>query len=135
MSRTPNVTNTGIVPERGMRATRSWRCEVRTFAWRPASSFFSSCSKGYMRSRRPILRGTRSRIVSMSQDGLSDEVEAATKKYGLEGGLWNIMTSKDDGSTDGVEPKLGKGAQAKELLKRYGSAYLITSITLSLISF
>ena len=36
---------------------------------------------------------------------------------------------------EGAEPKIGKGAQAKELLKRYGSAYLITSITLSLISF
>lgn len=29
----------------------------------------------------------------------------------------------------------GKGSQAKELLKRYGSAYLITSISLSVVSF
>eukprot|EP00959_Pyramimonas_sp_CCMP1952_P201625 4216596-Pyramimonas_sp.AAC.2 len=108
--KTPTVTDTEIVQaERGIRATRTLRCEARTSAWRPSSSF--SSNKGHMRFRRPVLRG--SRIVSMSQDGLSDEVEAATKKYGLEGGMWKIMTTKDEGSTDGVDPKLGKTAQAK----------------------
>jgi hypothetical protein len=55
--------------------------------------------------------------------------EETTKKYGLEAGLWQVFTTKD--------PNTGKtkGAQAKELLKRYGSAYLITSISFAIISF
>jgi hypothetical protein len=54
--------------------------------------------------------------------------EEVTEKYGLEAGLWKVFRSKDE---DGK----GKGVQAKDLLKRYGSAYLITSISLSLVSF
>ena len=54
--------------------------------------------------------------------------EEVTEKYGLEAGLWKVFRSKDG------EGK-GKGIQAKDLLKRYGSAYLITSISLSLVSF
>lgn len=52
-----------------------------------------------------------------------------TEKYGLEAGLWQVFTNKD--------PKTGKskGQQAKELLKRYGSAYLITSISFAIVSF
>eukprot|EP00793_Prasinoderma_coloniale_P006491 PRCOL_00001321-RA len=54
--------------------------------------------------------------------------DETTQKYGLEAGLWQSLTSKDDdGST--------KVSNAKELLQRYGSAYLITSISLSLVSF
>jgi len=60
-------------------------------------------------------------------------VQKATKKYGLEGGLWSILTSKEKEAADGT--RVGKRSQAKELLKQYGSAYLITSISLSLISF
>ncbi|PWA91931.1 hypothetical protein CTI12_AA085820 [Artemisia annua] len=54
-----------------------------------------------------------------------DEV---TKKLGLEAGLWKIFSSKEEGNKS-------KGDQAKELLTKYGGAYLATSITLSLISF
>lgn len=54
-----------------------------------------------------------------------------TKKWGLEAGLWSIFASKD---AAGVE-KPGKGAQAKQLLAQYGSAYLITSISFALVSF
>ena len=52
-----------------------------------------------------------------------------TEKYGLEAGLWQIFTSKD--------PETGKtkGDQAKDLLKKYGSAYLITSISFAIVSF
>ncbi|XP_031113484.1 uncharacterized protein LOC116017096 [Ipomoea triloba] len=57
--------------------------------------------------------------------------EEVTKKYGLEAGLWKIFNSKDE---DNQESK-SKGDQAKELLAKYGGAYLATSITLSLISF
>jgi hypothetical protein len=57
------------------------------------------------------------------------EAEATTEKYGLEAGLLKVMTSTDEGG----QPS--KGMQAKELLKRYGSAYLITSISFAIVSF
>eukprot|EP00277_Geminigera_cryophila_P008297 CAMPEP_0179406174 /NCGR_PEP_ID=MMETSP0799-20121207/733_1 /TAXON_ID=46947 /ORGANISM="Geminigera cryophila, Strain CCMP2564" /LENGTH=189 /DNA_ID=CAMNT_0021177179 /DNA_START=1720 /DNA_END=2289 /DNA_ORIENTATION=- len=50
--------------------------------------------------------------------------EEVTKKYGLEAGVFTALTSKDK-----------SGPNAKDLLKKYGSAYLVTSITLALISF
>lgn len=53
-----------------------------------------------------------------------------TEKYGLEAGLWQVFSGKG-GSKDGK----GKGAQAKDLLARYGSAYLITSISFAIVSF
>ncbi|CAD7700052.1 unnamed protein product [Ostreobium quekettii] len=52
----------------------------------------------------------------------------ATKKWGLEFGIFKAMTSKDG-------TKKGRAEQAKELLKKYGSAYLITSISFAIISF
>ncbi|CAI9105713.1 OLC1v1004705C1 [Oldenlandia corymbosa var. corymbosa] len=64
----------------------------------------------------------------------SASAEEITKKYGLEVGLWKIFSSKEepDGENKGSK---SKGEQAKELLAKYGGAYLATSITLSLISF
>ena len=53
------------------------------------------------------------------------DADEVTRKLGLEAGLFSVFKS---GGSD-------KGAQAKELLKRYGSAYLVTSITFALISF
>jgi len=46
-------------------------------------------------------------------------------------GLWSIFKSKD--KEDGSSGK-NRIDTAKKLLKRYGSAYLITSISLSLVS-
>jgi hypothetical protein len=46
-----------------------------------------------------------------------------------------IFTSKQEGEEEGVEKTKSKGDQAKELLTKYGGAYLATSIFLSLISF
>lgn len=54
--------------------------------------------------------------------------EEITEKYGLEAGLWNVFRSKDKNGRS-------KGDLAKDLLKRYGSAYLITSISFALVSF
>ena len=51
-------------------------------------------------------------------------VEETTKKYGLEAGLFKSITNPD-----GSEVKPG------QLLKKYGAAYLITSITLAIISY
>lgn len=44
-----------------------------------------------------------------------------------------IFSSKEEGK--GEEKKKSKGDEAKELLAKYGGAYLATSITLSIISF
>lgn len=57
--------------------------------------------------------------------------EAVTKKWGLEAGLFNIFTSKEEAGQTGQS----KGQQAKALLKRYGSAYLVTSISFAIVSF
>jgi len=44
-----------------------------------------------------------------------------------------IFSSKEEGKDNSQQKS--KGDQAKELLAKYGGAYLATSITLSLISF
>lgn len=46
-----------------------------------------------------------------------------------------IFSSKDDDGGGDEKGIKSKGEQAKELLAKYGGAYLATSITLSLISF
>lgn len=55
-----------------------------------------------------------------SETQITDET---TEKYGLEAGLFQSMKEKDGGKS------------AKELLKKYGVAYLATSIPLALVSF
>ncbi|KAK4741920.1 hypothetical protein SAY87_025508 [Trapa incisa] len=72
-----------------------------------------------------------------SSSSSSSSAEEVTKKYGLEAGLWKIFSSKEEEekAEDGGEEKKSKADQAKELLTKYGGAYLATSITLSLISF
>ncbi|ESQ50153.1 hypothetical protein EUTSA_v10002100mg [Eutrema salsugineum] len=71
---------------------------------------------------------------SSSSSPSSSSAEEVTKKYGLEIGLWKILSSKDE-EIDGEKKKKSKTDEAKELLAKYGGAYLATSITLSLISF
>mmetsp|Transcript_24067 Transcript_24067/g.33833 ORF Transcript_24067/g.33833 Transcript_24067/m.33833 type:complete len:196 (-) Transcript_24067:437-1024(-) len=53
----------------------------------------------------------------------NNNVEEATEKYGLEVGLFQSLQQKDGGES------------AKSLLKKYGIAYLATSIPLALVSF
>ena len=62
--------------------------------------------------------------------GTEDDVDAVTKKWSLGAGLWKAFRSKP------TEGETGKSCMdtAKKLLKRYGGAYLITSISLSLVS-
>ena len=57
------------------------------------------------------------------QEAAQKNPEEMTKKYGLEAGLLSALRQGAPGKTT-----------AKDLLKRYGGAYLITSISLSLIS-
>eukprot|EP00798_Chlamydomonas_sp_ICE-L_P016353 gene16353-22553_t len=63
-----------------------------------------------------------------------EKVDAAgtTEKYGLEAGLYKVMTDKP---VDGEEPTKSRTDQAKDLLKKYGSAYLLTSISFAIVSF
>lgn len=51
-----------------------------------------------------------------------DNVDDITKKYGLEAGIWKAFRS-------------GGKIKPGDLLKKYGGAYLITSITLAIISY
>ncbi|OIV99266.1 hypothetical protein TanjilG_17076 [Lupinus angustifolius] len=115
----------------------------------PSPSFSSSLSKGTIRfynyasfhQHKTHVKGFKVRALkekteeikgpSSSQSSSADEV---AKKYGLEAALWKIFNSKEEGN-DGSEQQKSKGDQAKELLAKYGGAYLATSITLSLISF
>lgn len=53
----------------------------------------------------------------------AQSVDETTEKYGLEAGLFQSLR-KDDG-----------GESAKDLLKKYGVAYLATSIPLAIVSF
>lgn len=57
------------------------------------------------------------------------DAEATTEKWGLEAGLFKIFTNKDK------KGNKSQGQQARELLTRYGSAYLITSISFAIVSF
>ena len=53
---------------------------------------------------------------------IASDIEEATRKWGLEGGLFK---SAQQGNFD----------QAKQLLKKYGAAYLATSISFAIVSF
>lgn len=54
---------------------------------------------------------------------MSTDIDKTTKKYGIEAGLFQSLRENDGGTT------------AKELLTKYGAAYLATSIPLALLSF
>jgi len=66
---------------------------------------------------------------------VDEDVEEITKKYGLEAGLFSIFKKKEGGGGDSAAGGGSKTLQAKDLLAKYGSAYLLTSISLSLVSF
>lgn len=72
------------------------------------------------------LRAVDSDVASTSEDAdvgkLEDDIDETTRKWGLEGGL---LKSAQQGNFD----------KAKELLKKYGAAYLATSISFALVSF
>ena len=60
-------------------------------------------------------------LYSNSNDKVED-VDDITRKYGLEAGIWKAFRS-------------GGKIKPGDLLKKYGAAYLITSITLAIISY
>jgi len=78
---------------------------------------------------------TKEPSTSSSSDSKLTE-EETTEKYGLEVGLWKIFfTSKDGDSGGDGKGKTRKTDKAKDLSAKYGGAYLLTSISLSLVSF
>lgn len=81
--------------------------------------------KGFFASNKPPSVMANSNTAPAKEE-LKKEMDAeeATKKYGLEAGLWKAFTNKGEST---VKPG--------DLLKRYGAAYLATSISLSIISY
>lgn len=73
-------------------------------------------------------RSSMSLMMAESADKPSDvdDIEETTKKYGLEAGLFKAVTAK---------PEDGQKVKPQDLLKKYGAAYLATSITLAIISY
>ncbi|KAF3958126.1 hypothetical protein CMV_016929 [Castanea mollissima] len=113
----------------------------------PSASFFNkeqlrirNCASippsksNFKRFRVRALKEKTEEIKTPSSSSSSGSAEEITKKYGLEAGLWKIFSTKEE-EKEGDEKTKSKGDQAKELLTKYGGAYLATSITLSLISF
>lgn len=98
-------------------------CSV--FAWQlPARSLKSRqrlSSSSIIHRRLPSLAATTP--TKDKPTSTTTSPEEATEKYGLEVGLFESM-KKDDG-----------GESAKSLLKKYGIAYLATSIPLAIVSF
>lgn len=98
----------------------------------PTTARQTSCSSRC--SSRPSSRWTWTSLNVINQNGepesatkttstSSTSVEETTEKYGLEAGLVESL-QKDDG-----------GQSAKDLLAKYGVAYLATSIPLAIVSF
>lgn len=67
-----------------------------------------------------------SRNVALFSSTEPEDLDETTKKYGLEAGLYKAVTAK---------PEDGQTVKPQDLLKKYGTAYLATSITLALISY
>eukprot|EP00567_Pseudictyota_dubia_P018518 CAMPEP_0197434470 /NCGR_PEP_ID=MMETSP1175-20131217/2188_1 /TAXON_ID=1003142 /ORGANISM="Triceratium dubium, Strain CCMP147" /LENGTH=188 /DNA_ID=CAMNT_0042963201 /DNA_START=158 /DNA_END=724 /DNA_ORIENTATION=+ len=63
-------------------------------------------------------------VETREKEGATSDVEETTEKYGLEAGLFQAARQGEGG-----------GESAKSLLKKYGVAYLATSIPLAIISF
>ncbi|EIE25868.1 DUF1279-domain-containing protein, partial [Coccomyxa subellipsoidea C-169] len=98
---------------------------AHTLRWLPTERIGRSTSH-----RRTIVRAEKLDAGTEAEDiTKKPNPKETTEKYGLEAGLWQVFTNKDP------ETGKSKGQQAKDLLKRYGSAYLITSISFAIVSF
>lgn len=91
-------------------------------ALRNAPRCRARCSAAPARRRRAAPRARGPPPGGAESDGGRSADETA-RKYGLEAGLWQSLT-------DGGNSPNQKKTNAKDLLKRYGSAYLATSISL-----
>jgi hypothetical protein len=100
-----------------------WAC-----AFKPSYSFNAVHSIKVLTVTRKFDRSYIKRFSTekSSSDNNEDDIDETTKKYGLEAGLFKAITSKDE-VTNELKPK--------QLLAKYGIAYLVTSISLALVSF
>eukprot|EP01025_Chloroclados_australasicus_P001162 TRINITY_DN103416_c0_g1_i1.p1 TRINITY_DN103416_c0_g1~~TRINITY_DN103416_c0_g1_i1.p1 ORF type:complete len:186 (-),score=22.65 TRINITY_DN103416_c0_g1_i1:378-935(-) len=94
------------------------------FHWCP-NLFLGSA---YSAKRQVRLKVVRCQRVDQKQESKEVDAEITTKKYGLEAGLFKALTGE---KKEGVS----RTQQAKDLLAKYGSAYLITSISFAIVSF
>ena len=93
-------------------------------AWNTSPKWNSRQIISYNRKQTPCkYRSTSALNVSTKPKTEEESIEATTEKYGLEAGLFESL-KKEDG-----------GESAKSLLKKYGVAYLATSIPLAIVSF
>lgn len=117
------------IPSRHFYCNSPWSCNALQKT--KISRFGGSISTAKRNHYGLSVRAVKEKTEEIETPSSAEEV---TKKYGLEAGLWKIFSSKD-GNEESKENGKSKGDQAKELLAKYGGAYLATSITLSLISF
>ena len=137
----------GETSPRGRR--RRARVLARTFSPSENASDSSVCVSETRRrratlaegARRRTTRGARARTRTTTttraeKTSAEREIDEVTKKWGLEAGLWRVFKSdaSSEGATEEGEVGVSRMDMAKKLLKRYGSAYLLTSISLSLVS-
>lgn len=99
-----------------------------SFRYRSCPHACFGVTRPKQQSCRILGRVSRTQIAAKQTQDKSD-AESTTEKWGLEAGLFKVFTNKDD------KGNKTKGQQAKELLTRYGSAYLITSISFAIVSF
>jgi hypothetical protein len=97
----------------------------RARAVAPASPLVTSSQQQQHPRRTTALHifGTEEETETKAETEEAPSVEETTEKYGLEAGLFQSMKSGDG------------GASAKDLLAKYGIAYLATSIPLAAVSF
>ena len=138
----------------GARSRRAaTRATTRIATTRIATTTTDDATRTAKRARRATRRRratarttttTRAKAKNAKEREIDAKIDATTRKWGLEAGLWKVFksgggaaggTETDEGASEGAE-ELGTSRMdmAKKLLKRYGSAYLATSISLSLIS-
>jgi hypothetical protein len=77
-----------------------------------------------LRTHSNVRSSNRGTILFSSKE--PDDIDETTRKYGLEAGLYKAATAK---------PEDGQKIKPQDLLKKYGTAYLATSITLAIISY
>ena len=88
-----------------------------------ASSFYSARLPSVLVSKC-VTSGNKSSQTKLYSE--SEDIDAVVKKSGFEVGMFKALTSKDKESLN-LKPK--------DLLAKYGGAYLITSICLAIISY
>ena len=72
-----------------------------------------------------LARPPTTQTASLSVDQSNDDLDAIARERGLEIALWKTMRRSG----------MGKADQAKGLLRKYGAAYLLTSISLAIVSY